>query len=479
MKTLFLRIFLAFWLAMSLIVAVGMGVATVAYTQRLHALDNVSPEPLIAEARQAALARGEDGLQAWRADQESRHTTLSIFVLDDLGHDIDGRELPPRLRDWLRTSRGTWPQPQAEEASALGWWSMPQLTVPGGAIYTVMFLPFDSSRLEVMGEAQMPWLLLLLAFAISAPICGLLARYLSRPLRHLQQHTRHIAAGQLDAKVGESFMRRRDEVGVLARDVDRMALRVRQLLASKEELLRNVSHELRSPLARMRVALDLARRRDARIEIQFDRIERECERLDTMVGELLDLAKSRDVQAGIREAVDLVDVLGHVVEDARIEAEPQAGRVALQAPATAWVQGDPNALYRLFDNVVRNAVSFNTAGHPIDVVLHAVPTHTDANASGSAWQITVADHGPGVADADLAHLFEPFFRCSTPRNAQRAGAGLGLAMAASIVARHGGQITARNRAGAHDAPTQGPSSSGRVQVPARGLIVTITLPASR
>lgn len=478
MKTLFLRIFLAFWLAMSLIAVVGMGVATVAYTQRLHALDDVSPEPLIAEARQAALARGEDGLQAWRAHQESQHTTLSIFVLDEEGCDVDGRDLPPRLRDWLHTYRGSWPQPLTEEASALGWWSMPQLTVPGGAVYTVVFLPFDSSRLEVMGEAQMPWLLLLLAFAISAPICGLLARYLSRPLLHLQQHTRTIAAGQFDAKVGESFMRRRDEVGVLARDVDRMALRVRQLLASKEELLRNVSHELRSPLARMRVALDLARRRDARMEIQFDRIERECERLDTMVGELLDLAKSRDAQAGSREAVDLAAIVRHVVEDARIEAEPQAGQVRMQAPVTAWIQGDPGALYRLLDNVVRNAVSFNTAGHPIDVVLQAIPCPAPARVNGTAWQITVTDHGPGVAESELPHLFEPFFRCSTPRNTQRAGAGLGLAMAASIVERHGGTITARNRVAEDASSVQGPRSGGHVQDAVCGLIVTITLPVA-
>jgi two-component system sensor histidine kinase CpxA len=261
----------------------------------------------------------------------------------------------------------------------------------------------------------------------------------SKPVERLQSSARSLAAGNLDARVGEEFSSRRDELGVLARDFDVMAEHVRNLIASKEDLLRGMSHELRSPLARLRVALGLARRPGEDLSRQLDRIELEAERLDTLIGQMLQLSQLRAAEpAHLREEVELTTLLTEVVEDARLEANAQNKEVAWAPNMSVTVEGDQRLLRSAIENVLRNAVRFTASGTAVRAQLQ----HEDSRA-----RLLIEDEGPGVPDPELARIFEPFYRVAESRDRDSGGTGLGLAITARIVALHGGKVTARNGAG--------------------------------
>jgi two-component system sensor histidine kinase CpxA len=265
-----------------------------------------------------------------------------------------------------------------------------------------------------------------------------LARYVARPVTRLQASARAIAAGNLDARVGAAFGRRRDELGVLARDFDQMAERVRALIAARDVLLRDVSHELRSPLARLRVALGLARRPQADTERELDRIEREAERLDALIGEILQLSRLSSPEPLLATTeFDLGALLEEVVADASLEGAAQGKTIATTGSSSAYVPGDPELLRSAIENVLRNAVRFTAPDTSV-----AVSLETRAR----EIVIAVQDRGPGVPAAELERIFEPFYRVATSRDRSSGGTGLGLAIAARVVALHAGTITAHNGA---------------------------------
>lgn len=294
--------------------------------------------------------------------------------------------------------------------------------------------------------------IVVLAFALltSAFVCWWLARYVSKPVERLQSSARSIAAGNLEARVGTEFSRRKDELGVLARDFDAMADHVRALIASKEDLLRGMSHELRSPLARLRVALGLARRSGEDLARQLDRIELETERLDTLIGQMLQLSQLRAAEpVHTREPVDVATLLGEVVEDARLEASAVNKRVDWVPSAGIIVDGEQRLLRSAIENVLRNAIRFADTGTAVMVKLRF--EHGRAT-------ILIEDRGPGVPPAELDNIFEPFYRVAASRDRDSGGTGLGLAITWRVVALHGGHVVARNASGG-------------------GLIVQIELPA--
>jgi two-component system sensor histidine kinase CpxA len=242
----------------------------------------------------------------------------------------------------------------------------------------------------------------------------------------------------MEARVGEEFSRRRDELGVLARDFDTMAEHVRRLIASKEDLLRAMSHELRSPLARLRVASGLARRTDADVLRQLDRIELEAERLDTLIGQILQLSHLRSVPALPREPLDLTSVLVEVVEDARLEASAADKSVEWTPGGSLFVEGDHNLLRSAIENVLRNAVKFTPAGSAVAVSMGSERRRVN---------ITIRDRGPGVPDPELERIFEPFYRVAEARDRDSGGTGLGLAITSRIVKLYGGDVRASNASG--------------------------------
>jgi two-component system sensor histidine kinase CpxA len=295
----------------------------------------------------------------------------------------------------------------------------------------------DGWPLNLLSEPDVRLVLFAFALFISGVVCWWLARYVSKPVERLQTSARSLAAGNLEARVGEEFSRRKDELGVLARDFDTMADHVRNLIASKESLMRALSHELRSPLARLRVALGLARREGADLARQFDRIELEAERLDILIGQMLQLSQLRAVEPGLtRVSVELTNLLNEVVEDARLEATAANRQVEWTPGASVEIEGDYDLLRSAIENVLRNAVRFTAEGTAVTVILQR---------EAHGVRVVIEDCGPGVPAEDLQRIFEPFYRVAESRDRDSGGTGLGLAITARVVDLFGGEVVASNR----------------------------------
>ena len=281
-----------------------------------------------------------------------------------------------------------------------------------------------------------------------------LAAYMTRPIDRLRKGFHDLALGGLGTRLGPGMGRRRDEIADLARDFDAMAERLEQLVAGRDRLLHDVSHELRSPLARMSVAVGLARQNPERAPEALERIEADGARLNTIVGDLLSLSRA-EAGAPVDESYfDIAALLEVICEDARFEAEPRRVSVALKVddamadPAKApLVAGAPELIRRALENVIRNALRFSPTGGVVEVAAALVEGRI---------LIQVRDHGPGAEPALRARMFDPFVK----GREDASGAGLGLAIARRALAAHGGQVEALEPEGG-------------------GLLVSITLPPAR
>lgn len=273
--------------------------------------------------------------------------------------------------------------------------------------------------------------------AVSGLVAFGLARWVTRPIERLRAITHRVADGELGARAAPALGDAATELAQLARDFDAMTARVEALVAARDRLVADVSHELGSPLARQRVAIALARKRlGADAGPALDPIEREAERLGALVREILTLER---LGAGVIEprAIALGELLRGVGEDARFEARERDVEVVVEAP-DATIDADPELLRRAIENVARNAIRFAPAGTAVELTL---------TTAGGAASVTVSDRGPGVPDHELARIFEPMVRLEAHRDPAHPGAGLGLAIAQRAVEAHGGAIRARNRDG--------------------------------
>lgn len=440
-RSLFWRAFLTFWGAMAIILVCGMlFTATVAW-YRINSLDGLNPASLTHDARQIARHHGIDGLERWVVAMDQRYSALKIYVLDARDTEILGRTLPARMHDWLTAYRAASDRPPQADylqpdpvGERVSWWRPQLLDLPDGSQRLMLFLPYDSSHWEVLGLSPVALALLLFALAVTAPLCWALTRHVTAPLTQLRQATHALAAGHLDAQTPPKLAGRKDELGLLARDFNAMADRLKALVDTREQLLRNIAHELRSPLARLRLAAELARRKDERQDVQLDRIERECERLDTLVDNTLRLARL-GAQPEPSDTLDLAAIVSSVVDDARYEAGEQQLRILWDSPPPVLVTGDRDSLASAIENVLRNALRFAPAHSAIRVRL--LVGARDAC-------LEIEDRGPGVPAADLESLFEPFFRTASGSAAPGSGAGLGLSIAQAAIAAHKGRISARN-----------------------------------
>lgn len=283
---------------------------------------------------------------------------------------------------------------------------------------------------------RLPLVPIVAGVIVSLAFAALLAWYFAKPIRGLRAAFAAAAAGQLDARAGPEMGGRRDELADLGRDFDHMADRLRDLVDSQRRLLHDVSHELRSPLARLQAAIGLARQQPARLEDSMLRIERESVRMDRLVGELLTLSR---LEAGVTPSMDeeipVEELLADIVRDAGFEAEAGGRRVACAVAGEVTVRGNGELLQRAVENIVRNAIRHTHAGSEVRIEAGATP--------GGFLRLAVIDAGPGVPEGELAAIFEPFFRSGEAREGN--GYGLGLAIARRVIEAHGGSIRAANR----------------------------------
>src|ERR1700723_142707 len=274
----------------------------------------------------------------------------------------------------------------------------------------------------------------------SLAVAALLAWYVSKPIRALRRALKAAAQGDLDVRIGGNIGRRRDELADLGRDFDITAARLKLLMDGQRRLLHHVSHELRSPLARLQVAVGLIRqhRNNVDADAAIDRVERESIRMDKLVDELLTLSR---LEAGIEnrqeESVNVAELVSEVVADATFELSARSASVGfdvrVESLLTARVTGNAELLHRALENVVRNSARYTPSGGQVLIL-------GEHDALRREIRLLIADKGPGVGTADLAFIFDPFFRGQA---AQRtSGHGLGLAITQRVIQSHGGRISA-------------------------------------
>ncbi|MBF0529215.1 MAG: HAMP domain-containing protein [Deltaproteobacteria bacterium] len=264
------------------------------------------------------------------------------------------------------------------------------------------------------------------------------------PLRRLRKVTQQLAEGDLSARVGEGLVHRKDEIADLGRDVDRMAERIESLVSAHQRLIRDVSHELRSPLSRLNVALELARQSAGPTHAApFDRIERESDRLNELIAQLLMLTKLES-ESGMnqRTNIDLTALIMEIAQDVDFEAKNNDRRVVTTASEPLILSGNKELLRQALENLIRNAARYTAAGTAVEISLGK------KELSGRGWaHIEVKDQGPGVPESELSDIFRPFYRVNDARERQSGGAGVGLAISDRAVRLHGGSLRAFNAPG--------------------------------
>jgi two-component system sensor histidine kinase CpxA len=296
---------------------------------------------------------------------------------------------------------------------------------------------------------------LAVSFIVAGIFSYLLARSLTKPILQLRKATRRFAGGALATRVGSILEMRKDEIADLGWDFDTMAERIEGLVGAQQRLLRDISHELRSPLARLNVALELARQRSGNNSGNaLDRIERESERLNELISELLTLTLLESGTEKIdRSPIDIEQLVESIVEDSNFEARDRNRLVKIVSSKKIMVNGSGEMLHRALENVIRNAIRYTDEATTVEVSLLSKEIDEQQVAV-----IRVRDHGPGVPETSLPQMFKPFYRVEDVRGRLTGGTGIGLAITERSVHLHGGTITVSN------------VSDG-------GLIVEMTLPA--
>ena len=435
MHRLYWKIFLAFWLSLVFFVAVTLVAASYYLQQtRARAADENPHErhmTLIREARGIARGEGVAGLERWLAQLDRREAT-PYYLLDEQNRDLLGRPLPPELA--FREGR------QGDHMGQMGNMMMRQamaIRVADGRSFVLMPDFQGVSLWRVLGRPRVFALPLLVTALLSGLLCYWLARYLLRPVKELREATQAMAAGDFAQRVAPGLGGRRDEIADLAHDFDHMAARIEQLVSAQMQLLGDISHELRSPLARLVVALELAQQKQGgAASAEYERIALEAERMNDLIGQLLTLSRLESGAGKIAaETVDIDALLERLVENCNFELAADERRAVIVESAPAAIEGDPALLTSAFENVIRNAARYTDSGTAVEV----------AARTADGWlEVRVRDHGPGITESMLERVFDPFVRVGDARDRGSGGHGLGLAIAKRAIGLHGGEIAAAN-----------------------------------
>lgn len=407
---------------------------------RASEIDLSPPASFMIRSAAATLQFG--GTEALRSlINEGRQSHLQLYAVDEEQKDLMGREVSAKLVEEARALLNT---PRERHVVEL-------VKAANGHSY-LLFIPTppedamhnrdrpphhrDEGRPPPLFLPTVPIIVALVASVIFA---ALLAWYFSHPIRHLKTAFAQAASGDLDLELEPVMSQRNDELADLGRDFDIMTAKLRVLMESQRRLLHDVSHELRSPIARLQVAIGLARVQDKdKLEITLERIERESVRMDKLVGELLTLSRlEADVPGSMEENISIQGMLAEMIEDAEFEAEANDKHIEGQVDCHVEVKGNPELLYRAVENVMRNAIKHTAPQTTVQVV-----AQTDY--ANRLLLLSILDRGPGVPEEEMDQIFDLFFRSSRTK-ANSAGHGLGLSIARRIIEAHNGVIRASNR----------------------------------
>jgi two-component system sensor histidine kinase CpxA len=450
-RSLFLKIFLWFG---AVVITVIVGTFIVGELTRPERVEPPMRRPLDlaldAYAQSAAETYERDGQGPLVAylDRIERESNIRAFLFNNQLKELSGRRFPAVAAAVAQKSlEARSREPASDGSSSL--LARPVLAPSGDQYVLVAEMPHRPPPFGPLDHI----LHLLAIVLIGGAFCYWLARYLTSPVAKLRAATRELAAGNLGARVVPAIGNRRDELASLAADFDEMAEKIQSLVDSQRRLLGDISHELRSPLARLNVALELARQRSgAEATTALERIQLEAENLNEMIGQLLVLTRLESGAEAIRKTeFDLALLVRAITDDADFEARSRKRSVKLESPESCTIIGNEQLLRRAIENVIRNAVQYTAEGTEVEVKLDCGDTTSEA-------VIAVRDHGTGVPENALAEIFRPFYRVDDARDREAGGVGLGLAIAERAVRLHSGKVEAAN-------------------VATGGLVITIVLPS--
>jgi two-component system sensor histidine kinase CpxA len=447
MYSLFWKIFVWFWLTV-VIVGVTMVVTAVIGPSRISAQREARAKLSIylpLEARRSAEVyerEGKTGLQN-HFDGLRESVLFEPYFFDTAGNELLEHNPGPRALEFANAA--TEDAPRFSDSIGRGTFAAQQVTGPSGHRYTILVVLYHASFLSLLrGLGFTAFLRLLAVLLVGGILCWWLTRNITRPVARLSEVAGRIADGQLGARSENFILWRRDEIGGLARSFDRMANRIESLVEAQQRLLGDVSHELRSPLTRLSLALGLLRQCSRQESAEYlDRIELETQHLDKLIGQLLTLARiDSNAESSQKERIELTSLLQEVAADGTFEARARHCTVSVASGDTCTTTGVTEQLRRALENVVRNAIRYTKPSTAVEISMRQQGTH-----SGSRAVIQVRDHGLGVPAVHLAKIFRPFYRVPNVDGAETAGAGLGLAITERIVRMHGGRVRASNVSG--------------------------------
>jgi two-component system sensor histidine kinase CpxA len=437
---------MALYIGAALVAFVALGIGSVVFVAS-NELENYSATrhgTLGQKAADVLHEQGRDGLAQWLTSDAAIPDDVTVYILDEQSHDILDRPLPRELAGFIRQS--VVGPPDAVDGSYRPVRLAPQLIGRGGERYAFLVLP---NRIGIFGSPAVALGIAVAGLLVIATVAWFIARTVGRPIGELQLAARELSLGHIDRRVPEAIVRRKDELGRLAADFNGMADKLAALLAGRSQLMGELSHELRSPLARLQAALALAAARHGFGDAERVRVEQEIRRMDAVIGDLLRFSRL-DAAATIgRRLVRVEELLTGLLADEEVEAHARNVGLGLATTGDLAVVGDPELLRSGLENVVRNAIRYAPPGTEVTVL---------AARDGESIAVAIRDRGPGVPAEYLDRIFEPYVR--VPKSIEDAGStGLGLAIARRVAEVHGGRIAARNRDGG-------------------GLEVTFTLPAA-
>lgn len=422
------RIFIWFWLVLlsAVISAVMLSRSLTEPTEIRRLPDNVANQLQHQVDRYQQLDSSQALMQELQQQQPNRWLVVNTAT-NEVSSDSP---LPDGFdQNWLT---------ELSQLARPGWLKHRNITVAGPFL-----LKLGDESLALYQKRQRPsrpwWhindapqhIVLLFMLFISAAASFILAISISRPLRELLQRNLEFANGKLDVRVNH-LIKRKDELGQLGHSFNTMAERISALLTNQQRLLRDISHELRSPLARAQLALGLTeRQQDLQ---QMPRIKQELDRLDTMLDELLTYSKLDAGQYQLQKhPFDLIELMAEIISVNQVEADAKQQTIVLEADASIEVNADSQMLGRAIENILRNAIKYSPVASTIRCQLTLLATTV---------QIQIFDQGPGIESHLLSEIFEPFYRVSDSRTSNTGGTGLGLAIVAKIIRQHAGRVTA-------------------------------------
>ena len=438
MYSLFWKIFLTFWFTI-LIVELSTAWITVDLSEyEIHPILEKENDKFIASSTEAVsilTSEGLPGLRTWLQQDQNLKGVAEIFGINQRHEEVINRPLPSTVKVILDNDYAN--QTLSDHYQPIKHMLRFSTTTPDGDDYLVISLFEHPPLIQYLFAPQR----VALGVLVSGLICFLLASYFTSPLTRLRRSTAMLTLGEFDTTSLQQLRNRNDEFGALAVDFEKMADRMHDLLNTQKQLLRDISHELRSPLARIRVALGLARNKYQSNDLEeHDRIEMEIERLEFLIRELLTFVKIDPNNAIPMSNVDICELLEHVVTDARYELQQAtiSQKINLYCPGTIDIYADAHLLHRAIENIIRNAGYYSPNNSTITIRCSLRKT---------SIQIIIEDEGPGIPEDMLEKIFQPFVRVSTARESDTGGSGIGLAIAKRIVDTHKGTISANNKTG--------------------------------